>query len=109
MAKSLPNNGHLLKEINTITLISNTPHQDVALHFKTTSLCKVSYKIISKILASRLSLVLTKIISRLQSALIQNRIQDNILTAHEIMNKFLNEINRVMWKNHMINQSGLLF
>jgi hypothetical protein len=55
-------------------------------HFRPISLCNITYKIITKILANKLKSILSKIISPLQSAFVPPRnIQDNIILAHELI------------------------
>ena len=80
--------GTLLKSLNKtfITLVPKNPIHEEVSHFKPKSLCKVTYRIISKIMVSRLKPLIDKLISHFQNAFIQERsITDNILLAHEII------------------------
>jgi hypothetical protein len=87
-------NHHLLQELNHtfITFVPKKTGSHFVHHFRPISLCNISYKIISKILANRLKNVLLKIISPLQSAFVPNRnIQDNSILAHELIHTFKNK------------------
>jgi hypothetical protein len=82
------NKHHLLKEHNR-TFIALVPKQlgpSMVHHFRPISLCNFIYKIISKILANRLKVLLHRFISPYQSAFVPSRtIQDNSVMAHELL------------------------
>jgi hypothetical protein len=80
--------GHKLSKAWKSTFISLIPKNSTPSTFKDfrpISLCNVAYKIISKILASRMDLILTKIISPEQGAFVKHRlIHDNIALTQEM-------------------------
>ena len=112
--------GKMLKEINNHTFLALIPKVDnpsCANHFRPISLCSSIYKIISKVLTSRLKVVLGKIIHPLQGAFVSERlIQDNILLAHEIFHSFRRKWGKLGWiaikldmEKHMIGSNGLYY
>ncbi|CAL1353631.1 unnamed protein product [Linum trigynum] len=80
--------GRLLQNFNhtIITLIPKVVNADLMRQMRPISLCQVFYKIISKVLTSRLAVILPSVISDTQNGFIKGRdISDNILIAQEVM------------------------
>ncbi|KAL3825541.1 hypothetical protein ACJIZ3_021570 [Penstemon smallii] len=80
--------GFMLKAINHtfVTLIPKIANASRVEHFRPISLCNISYKVISKIIANRLKPLLQKIISPNQMAFVEGRsINENTIISHEIM------------------------
>ncbi|KAL9237238.1 hypothetical protein vseg_011814 [Gypsophila vaccaria] len=78
----------LLQQLNatTLVLIPKTDRPTSVLQFRPIACCNMIYKVISKILCSRLAQVLPYIIDQNQGAFIQGRnIQENILIFHDLI------------------------
>ncbi|XP_010474601.1 PREDICTED: uncharacterized protein LOC104754160 [Camelina sativa] len=88
MVKTFFQSGKLEKDINrtNICLIPKKLKAVKLAEFRPISLSNVVYKIISKVMAKRLTSLLPDIISETQAAFIKGRlITDNILIAHELL------------------------
>lgn len=83
--------GFLPKGINS-TILSLIPKKDEAVYMKDyrpISCCNVIYKVISKILASRLKKLLPSFVSLNQSAFVKDRIlMENVLLASELVKNY---------------------
>lgn len=88
MVQHFFNHKFMLKSINYTqqVLIPKTLHPQTPNDYRPISLCNVSYKIISKIIANRLKPLLHMLITPTKCAYISGRhIQNNIVIAHEII------------------------
>lgn len=88
LCKNFLSSGKLPHGLNNtqIVLIPKKPKPEVMGDLRPIALCNVAYKILAKVLANRLKVLLDKLISASQSAFIPGRlISDNIIVAHEIL------------------------
>lgn len=83
-----------MAEINktNITLVPKEKQPTKMTEFKPISLSNVAYKLIAKVLANRLKVILLQIITKNQSAFLSKRlITDNVLVAFELMHYLNNK------------------
>lgn len=87
MVKNFQEFGTFSHDINHVYLVITQKVQNPTKpdHFRLISLLNISYKIISKLLKTRIQLVINKITPPLQSTILKGRaIHDNILLAQEL-------------------------
>lgn len=70
----------------TLTCLIPKTHNSVTPNdYRPIGLCNCSYKVISKILVNRLKPLMEKIIAPTQSAYVPQRLNNNIVLAHELI------------------------
>jgi hypothetical protein len=80
--------GQVLQALNAtfLTLIPKENHTTSPSHFRPIALCNVIYKLLTKIIATRLKPILPFIISQEQSGYVEGRqILDSVILAHEVI------------------------
>ncbi|CAN1817498.1 Putative ribonuclease H protein At1g65750 [Linum perenne] len=78
-----------------LVLIPKIPHPSSMSEFRPISCCNFRYKVISKIMASRLKKWIPTLIPETQAAFTGGRmIQDNIIIVHEVLHSFKTNPNR---------------
>ncbi|CAN1833195.1 Putative ribonuclease H protein At1g65750 [Linum perenne] len=81
-----------------VVIIPKVSNPEMVSQFRPISCCNFRYKIISKIMASRLKDWLPSIVSELQAAFTKGRaIQDNIMIVHEVIHFFKNRATKLQW------------
>lgn len=86
--KKVLNEGKSVREFNDtfVVLIPKIPKPKGMTNYRPISLCRVVYKIMAKVWANRLKMVLPHCISHNQSAFVPSRmIHDNFIIAHELV------------------------
>jgi Reverse transcriptase (RNA-dependent DNA polymerase)/zinc-binding in reverse transcriptase len=78
--------------LNHLVLIPKVDHPTKPSHFRTLSVCSVYYRLLSKLIANRIKLVLSSLISDTQATFLKGRsIQDSVLLMKEVLHSFQTE------------------
>ena len=88
MVMQLFETGYLEKGVNNtkIVLIPKVDNLEQWRHFRPISLCNVTYKLITKVIANRLKPFIGKLVSPMRSSFVKGRhILDNIIIVHELI------------------------
>lgn len=83
--------GNLLKQLNAtnLCLIPKVEQPESVTQFRPIACCNVLYKVISKLLCTRLKMVLPDLIDLAQSAFVEQRcIMHDILICQDILNQY---------------------
>ncbi|XP_060211885.1 uncharacterized protein LOC132639460 [Lycium barbarum] len=89
--KEFFNTGRMFKGINCITLnlLPKIPNPITVKDFRPIACCTILYKLIAKVLAARLQVVMPSLICEAQAGFIPGRkIADNIILAHELVKAY---------------------
>lgn len=101
MVEEFTRGGFVLKEINNtfIALVPKKKEWRTFEDFRPISLCNILYKIISKVIANRLKLVLSDVISDEQSGFAPGRSFFGVVIAHEMIHSIrTNKLSKMMAK-----------
>ena len=89
--KEFFSSGQILEHLNhsVLALITKSKEVDRVKDFRPIACCNVIYKVISKIIATRLGPALNNIVDSAQSTFVQNRcMADNIFLLQEFLRKY---------------------
>lgn len=83
--------GTLYKPVNctTVTLLPKVPNPTSVKQYRPIACCSAVYKLIAKVLANRIHLVVASVVSETQAGFIPGRkVADNIIIAHELVRSY---------------------
>ena len=97
--KEVFHNPNLIQQVSQtfLFLIPNVDKPENMAQFRPIDLCNVSYKIVAKVIATRLREIMPKLVSQTWSSFIPSRqTSDNILVAQEVVYSMRNK-KKVKW------------